>query len=137
VDDYFHVVLGYGERRAIVHASTLVREPGPHFAVNGDAGSFVKYGMDPQEAALKAGRPAGSPDWGREDPANSGTFVDADGVRESVTSEPGAYADYYAGIAAAILTGAPPPVTAQSARDAIAVIELARQSSVERCTVIP
>jgi scyllo-inositol 2-dehydrogenase (NADP+) len=137
VDDYFHVVLGYGERRAIVHASTLVREPGPHFAVHGDAGSFVKYGMDPQETALKAGQPAGTPDWGREDPAASGILVNAAGEREVITSERGAYADFYAGMAAAILAGAPPPVTAQSARDVIAVIELARQSAVERCTVVP
>jgi scyllo-inositol 2-dehydrogenase (NADP+) len=136
VDDYFHVVLGYGERRAIVHASALVREPGPHFAVHGDAGSFVKYGMDPQEEALKAGRPAGTPDWGREDPAASGTFVNAAGERKTIVSVPGSYGDFYAQMAAAILTRAPVPVSAQSARDVIAVIELARQSAVERCTVV-
>ncbi len=136
VDDYFHIVFGYGDRRAIVHAAALVREPGPHFAVHGDAGSFIKYGMDPQETALKAGRPAGTPDWGRENPAAYGTFVNAAGERESIPSIPGSYADFYAGMAAAILTGAPVPVTAQSARDVIAVIELARQSAVERCTVV-
>lgn len=136
VDDYFHVVMSYGERRAILHSSTLVREPGPHFAVHGDAGSFVKYGMDPQETALKAGRSAGTPNWGREDRAASGTFVNAAGERETITSVPGSYADFYAGIAAAILTGAPVPVTAQSARDVIAIIELARQSAVERCTIV-
>jgi len=137
VDDYFHVILGYGERRAIVHASTLVREPGPRFAVHGDAGSFVKYGMDPQETALKAGRPANAPDWGREDPALSGTLVNAAGERQLITSEPGAYPEFYAQMTAAIFTGAPLPVSAQSARDVVAVIELAHQSAVEHRTVVP
>ena len=31
------------------------REPRPRFAVHGSGGSFVKYGLDPQEAQLKAG----------------------------------------------------------------------------------
>jgi scyllo-inositol 2-dehydrogenase (NADP+) len=136
VDDYFHIVLGYGERRAIVHCSTLVRELGPHFAVHGDAGSFVKYGMDPQEAALKAGRPAGTPGWGRDDPALYGTFVNAAGERETIATLPGSYTAFYAGIAAAIRDGAPVPVSARSARDTVAIIELARQSAVERCTIV-
>jgi scyllo-inositol 2-dehydrogenase (NADP+) len=86
VDDYFHIILGYRDRRAIVHSSTLVREPGPHFAVHGDAGSFVKYGLDPQEAALKAGHPPGTPDWGRDDPPAYGTFVNAAGEREAIAT---------------------------------------------------
>jgi scyllo-inositol 2-dehydrogenase (NADP+) len=136
VDDYFHIVLGYGDRRAIVHSSTLVREPGPHFAVHGNAGSFVKYGLDPQEAALKAGRPATTPDWGRDDPAAYGTLVNAAGERETIVTLPGSYASFYAQMAAAVAEGAPVPVRAQSARDVVAVIELARQSAVERCTVV-
>jgi scyllo-inositol 2-dehydrogenase (NADP+) len=135
VDDYFHLVLGYGQRRAILHASTLVREPGPHFAVHGDGGSFLKYGMDSQEAALKAGLPAGSPSWGRDDPAAYGTFVNAAGERETIATIPGTYAAFYAQMAAAITTGGALPITAQAARDVIAIIELAQRSAAERRTI--
>ena len=135
VDDYFHIVLGYRDRRAIVHASCLVREPGPHFAVHGDRGSFIKYGMDSQEAALKAGQRVGTPGWGEDDPAAYGTFVAADETRESVPTLPGNYAAYYAGVAAAINGTGPVPVTASAARDVIAIIEIARRSAAERRTI--
>jgi len=135
VDDYFHIVLGYGERRAIVHAATLVREPGPHFALHGDGGSFLKYGMDGQEAALKAGCPVGTPGWGQDDPAAYGTLVNADGERETIETLPGDYAAYYRGIAAAIAGEGPVPVTAESARNVIATIEFAQRSAAERRTI--
>jgi scyllo-inositol 2-dehydrogenase (NADP+) len=32
-----------------------VREPGPRFEVHGDLGSFVKWGLDLQEEAIRAG----------------------------------------------------------------------------------
>ncbi len=137
VDDYFHIVLGYGKRRAIVHASSLVREPGPHFTLHGDGGSFVKYGLDTQEAALKAGRPVGAPGWGDDDPTAFGRLVDASGARETIPTLPGSYAGYYAAVAAAIARGGPVPVSAESARDVIAVLEAARRSAAERRTIAP
>jgi scyllo-inositol 2-dehydrogenase (NADP+) len=133
VDDYFHLILGYRDRRAILHASTIVREPGPHFAVHGDAGSFLMYGLDPQEADLKAGRRVDAPDWGRD--GATATYVAADGTRETIPALPGAYQAYYAGIAAAIEGNGPVPVTAQAGRDVIAVIECAARSSAERRTI--
>ena len=36
----------------------------PRFALHGTRGSWVKYGTDPQEAALKAGARPGGPGWG-------------------------------------------------------------------------
>lgn len=137
VDDYFHVVLAYPDKRAIVHASTVVREPGPHYALHGDGGSFVKYGMDSQEEALKAGQPAGGTDWGRDDPAAFGTLVHADGERETIATLVGSYPAFYAGMAAAISGTGPLPVTAESARNTIAVIEAARHSALERRTIAP
>jgi scyllo-inositol 2-dehydrogenase (NADP+) len=92
--------------------------------------------MDPQEAALKAGLPVGGRDWGRDDPAAFGPLVNAAGGRESVATLPGSYVTFYAEMAAAIVTGAPVPVSARSARDVVAVIEAARQSAVERCSIV-
>ncbi len=50
----------------ILGASSLVAEPTPRFAVYGTRGSFIKYGLDPQEAWLKAGE---TPEvgWGEDD----------------------------------------------------------------------
>jgi scyllo-inositol 2-dehydrogenase (NADP+) len=124
-DDYFHLVLGYGRQRVILHGAMVVREPGPRFAVHGDGGSFVKFGLDPQEDDLRAGKRPGDADWGKDNPAYYGTFTPADGTREVVETERGAWEKYYEGIADAILDGAPVPVDPAEARDVIAVIEAA------------
>jgi scyllo-inositol 2-dehydrogenase (NADP+) len=54
-DDYFEIGLDYGDLKVILKAGMLVRELGPHFILHGSEGSFIKYGMDPQEAALRRG----------------------------------------------------------------------------------
>lgn len=135
VDDYFHLIFGYPGRRVILRAATLVREPGPHFAVHGTAGSFIKYGMDPQEAALKAGIAVGTPGWGEDEPAHYGTYAPAEGLCRKIPTLPGTYVEFYAAMAAAILDGTPPPVAARDARNVIRAIELARASAIERRTV--
>ncbi len=68
VDDYFHLVLDYFPLRVILHAATLVVQPGPRFIVHGDGGSFLKYGIDGQEDALKRGQRPGDPEWGADSP---------------------------------------------------------------------
>ena len=65
VDDYFHLVLDYFPLRVILHAATLVAQPGPRFTVHGDGGSFLKYGIDGQEEALKRGQAPGRSGLGR------------------------------------------------------------------------
>ncbi len=62
--DYFHVVLRYGRMRAILHGSNLVVAETPRFILHGTLGSYVKYGMDTQEPALRRGELPGSGDWG-------------------------------------------------------------------------
>src|SRR5262249_39685157 len=56
VDDFFALWLDYGFTRVALHSGMLVREMGPRYMVHGTAGSFIKYGEDPQEAALRAGQ---------------------------------------------------------------------------------
>ena len=135
VADYMHVVLHYRGRRAILHAGMIVPEPGPRFLVHGEGGSFSKYGLDGQEDALKAGARPGDPEWGRDRPERYATLVSAQGARETVETLPGAYERYYAGIAAALLEGAPPPVSGTDGRNVVAVIEAALRGSAERRTV--
>ena len=53
----------------------LAAAPGATFAIHGTEGSFVKYGMDPQEEALKAGKTPDSPGWDVESTELYGTLT--------------------------------------------------------------
>jgi scyllo-inositol 2-dehydrogenase (NADP+) len=134
-DDYFHLVLDYGHRRAVLHASMLVRDPGPRYLVHGDSGSFLKFGMDGQEAALRDGMRPGGAAWGQDDPALFGRFTDADGTTTLIDTLPGNYTAYYDGVAGALRGRHGLPVDAREARDVIRVIEAAQRSARERRTV--
>src|SRR6202140_4069505 len=63
-DDYFQLVLRYGEMVAPLGAGSLVSGGSPRFAVHGDKASLVKQKPDIQEDQLRAGVLPGSPDWG-------------------------------------------------------------------------
>jgi scyllo-inositol 2-dehydrogenase (NADP+) len=133
-DDYFHLVLGYGELRAILHAGSLVRSPGPRYEVHGDKGSFRKYGVDRQAAALEAGERPGDPGWGADPEDRYGsltTEVAGLEVTGRLATLPGSYQSFYRAMAAAIRGEGPVPVTAGEARDTVRVIEAALRSSRE------
>ena len=135
--DYFHIVLEYGAMRAILHASMLAPGPGPHFMVHGDRGSFLKYGMDPQEDFLKAGKGPGDAGWGADPEAQWGEFVSADGARRKVETERGAYEAFYTQMAEHMAGRGPVPVDPAGARDGLVVMEAVLKSAQERRTVQP
>jgi len=129
VADYFHIVLDYDRLRVVVHASTLVAKPGPRFVAHGTTGSLYQYGMDQQEPQLAAGLRPGQPGWGEAEEVSI-TISDSETDR-SVAHKPGAYECFYRGVAAAILDGAPSPVTHDEAYTLMAMLEAARRSAVE------
>ena len=132
--DYFHLMMDYGVRKVILHSGAIVREAGPRFLVHGSKGSFIKYGIDPQEDALKLGRCPGDANWGREDPRYHGRISHGDdGMQISGTLEslPGSYQSYYSVIDNAIRGDGPVPVSAADALQVIKVIECAMLSSRE------
>ncbi len=135
VDDYFTLSLGYGALRVRLGASTLVADPRPRFALHGTRGSFVKHGVDPQEAVLRAG---GSPDdagFGDEPPESNGRLTIGDLPGERVATERGVWRCFYAGVAAAVLDGAPPPVAPEEALTGLHLLALARRSAAEGRTL--
>jgi scyllo-inositol 2-dehydrogenase (NADP+) len=129
VDDYFDVMLHYGASRVCLRASTLVAAPRPRFSIHGTAGSFVKHGLDPQEAQLKAGMDPRDLRFG-VDPQD-GTFIHPDARSEVIQTRRGNYPAFYDGIAAAILDGAPVPVTPEDARLGLMLSDLVRRASAE------
>jgi scyllo-inositol 2-dehydrogenase (NADP+) len=127
VDDYFDLKLNYGKRRVCLRASSLVSAPRPRFAAHGSGGSFVKHGLDPQEAQLKAGMDPRDPRFGVEN--REGTLTLPDGSIEQVPTERGRYLDFYEAVVAAIDEGAPAPVDPADARDGLLLIDLARRAA--------
>lgn len=127
VDDYFDLILHYGRMRVCVRCSTLVAEPRPRFALHGSGGSFVKFGIDVQEAQLRSGMDPRDPRFGVDE--RDGWFTSADGTRAPVPTERGRYLDYYEAVASAILDGGPVPVDPADARDGLMLIDLARRAA--------
>ncbi len=125
VDDFFHVVLRYRRLRVVLHAGALVPGAGLRFAVHGTGGSWFKHGLDPQEAALRAGNVPGTADWGRDPAPGRRRRVDADGtVHDAPSPNPaGDYRAFYAGIRDAIRDGVPPPVRVEEALDVMRVLQ--------------
>lgn len=135
IDDYFHIVMGYERLRVILHAGSLVRETPPRYQLHGSRGSFIKYGLDPQEDQLKAGMRPGDAGWGRDDAALYGDLtIDAGGleIKGNVTTLDGRYEAYYQSIVEAITQGKPAPVAPEDARNVIQVIKCALQSQEEQ-----
>lgn len=135
VEDAFELVLDYGVRKAVLHASALVRAPGPRYEVHGAQGSFIKYGVDTQEDTLKRGGRPGDAGWGHDQPANYATITGADGASRAVATIPGDYRAYYGAIHQAIAQGGPAPVAAEDAVAVVRVIECAYRSHRERRTI--
>ena len=119
-------------------ASCVARTPGPRYRLNGVNGSFVKYGEDPQESALREGLRPSDPGWGREPEANRGSLdVTLDGLRFTgkVETIPGAYQEYCANVRDAVNGAGELAVKPEEARNGIRLIELGFRSSREGRTI--
>ena len=129
-DDYFHVLLRYPQRRVLLHAGSLVPANDLRFAVHGTRGSYLKYGMDGQEAALRNDAVPGGLDWGQDPRPGELHQVGVDGMRiNPVPGLAGDYRRYYQAMYAAIVEGRPPPVTTDEALQVMALLQLAKESA--------
>jgi len=138
VDDYYHLTLHYPQLRVTLKSSYLVREAGPRYILHGTEGSFLKYGIDPQEAALKAGLLPTMPNWGTEEKENYGllnTQLNGLHVQGTVETLPGNYSFYYQNIYEAIREEKPLAVKPEESMLGIRIIEAAMQSQVEKRTI--
>ncbi|MEQ9860110.1 oxidoreductase [Pectobacterium cacticida] len=131
--DYFHATLIYPQRRVVLHASMLVAAEAARFIVHGTRGSFVKYGLDPQEERLKAGERPPLADWG-QDKRDGVLTLSRDGIttEQTITTLPGDYPAYYAAVCAALLGKGENPVSVHQAIQVMELIELGLLSHVQK-----
>ncbi|MDE3183617.1 MAG: Gfo/Idh/MocA family oxidoreductase [Bacteroidota bacterium] len=137
--DNFEVIMHYPGIKASIKGGMLVREPLPRFILLGNDGSFVKYGMDVQEEALKAGFTSLTKNnWGIEPPDIWGTInteLNGQHFIGKIESEKGDYAAYYLNVYHTILGKEDLIVTPLQARNTIRILELAMQSEKEKRTI--
>jgi predicted dehydrogenase len=133
-DDAFDVTLHYPHRRALLRASMLAASPGPTFAVHGTKGSFIKYGLDPQEAALKCGRMPDEASWDAEPSDLYGRLTTPEGTR-TIATIPSSFSHYYENVRDAILGKAELAVTPEQAVNVMHGLELGVASSQKRCAL--
>lgn len=134
--DNFKLILKYSKLKVTLKAGMLVREPGPRFAIHGTKGSFIKYGLDVQEEALKGGIfPKHTERWGEEPERLWGkinTEVSGIHIVGKVESDIGDYREFYRNVYEAIWDKEALIVKPHQARNTIKIIELAEQSNKER-----
>ena len=136
VEDYFHAVLRWdtgphAPLRAVLHATTLAADPSPRYILHGTRGSYVKYGVDPQEDALRTGAKPGGEGWGVDADDGLLTLIGDTGQPQpsSVPTLAGDYTRYYAAIRDAIAGTGPSPVTPEQAVQLMELLDLGTQSA--------
>jgi predicted dehydrogenase len=139
VDDAFDVCLEYAGLRATGRARIVAFAPGPHFLIHGTKGSFVKFGMDPQEARLRGENSPQATDWGADWGVEAeelwGTLSLVGEPSVKVKTDRGDYRGFYANVRDAIEKKAALDVTPQQALRTMRALVLAHKSSRERRTV--
>ena len=132
VNDACDVVFHYSRMRAQLRATSMAAAPGPRFWICGAEGTFTKYGLDPQEDAMKQGGDPNAKTWGEESQSHWGELTTADSTKV-VPTIAGDYRGYYENVRDAILGRAALEVTPEQALDVMRALELAERSSSAGC----
>lgn len=134
-EDWAHVLLDYGTRRVILHASMLAAGGSARFTVHGSRGSLIKQRADRQETQLLAGLAPGAPGWGED--ADAMLFYDGGASPQRLPTPAGDQRRYYAAVRDALRGSAANPVTPAQAVAVMAVLEAAIESAARGHTVTP
>jgi predicted dehydrogenase len=151
IEDAFDITLHYDDKNGkgmLAHCRTsyLACDNAPRFLLHGTKGSFKKHGLDPQEPALVGGAKVpvmGSQEaWLQEKESAWGKLtvapVPSDPamlVERQVKTELGDYRGFYANVRDAVLGTAELAVTAQDGYRVVKLLEMARVSSANGCTL--
>ncbi len=151
IEDAFDICLGYTTENgdgllAWCRSSMLACDASPRFLLHGTAGSFKKYGLDPQEPALVGGAkvppmgdatpwlPEAKEHWGTLSVApvlsDPGTLI-----VQPVPTIPGDYRNFYANVRDAINGTAELDIPSAAGELVVRLLEMARESSKEGRTL--
>jgi scyllo-inositol 2-dehydrogenase (NADP+) len=128
-DDSFDILLKFDGVTALLRSTLTAVTPGPRFTVYGTSGSFVKWGIDPQEDALKAGAGFSDPGFGEEPESAWGELQVAGDAPRRMKTSAGDYRGIYGNIRDALLGKAALEVKPEQVWRTTRLIELARESS--------
>lgn len=135
-DDWLRITLTFPptERNpvrvtALLEVDSLNAAPVPRFHIRGREATFEKFGLDPQEAALRAGRMPDAPGWGEEPQGNWGILYGPDDPEKELPTMLGDYGAFYRALYASLAHGTPPPVEPHDATLQLQILESARPSS--------
>ncbi|WP_218656680.1 oxidoreductase [Enterobacter cloacae] len=134
--DYFHAILSYPQRRIVLHGTMVAAAESARYIIHGTRGSYVKFGLDPQEDRLKNGERLPQEDWGYD--MRDGVVTKAEGetlVEETLLTSPGNYPAYYAAVRDALNGTGENPVPASQAIQIMELIELGIESAKHRATL--
>ena len=104
---------------SLLVTTVLASQLGPRFRLLGTAASWVKHGLDGQEAVLRGGDPVDE-DGGR---------LGSDEAAERLPARPGDWGAFYRGVADCLAGGAPMPVTGREGLEVLRVLDAARVSA--------
>ena len=99
-----------------------------------DDGGFIKFGIDPQEDALRAGDIDAAEPWNHR-AVLRGAATEGDSDELIVETQKGSWDSYYANVAQHLAGHEPLAVTAEQARDVVRVLDAAGRSATEHVTV--
>ena len=139
VNDAFTIRLRYPGFVVTLGANSLSLPAAPRFHLRGTKGGYLKFGVDPQEAALNKITRITDAGWGHEPSSSWGVLhVDIDGgaVSRPLPALVGDYRLYYASIRDALLGKAAAPVTGLDGWRAARLLDWAAESSEKRCEII-
>ena len=131
--DYFQIILHYQKMRVTLGSSSIMAQARPVIAAYGDKGSYVKYGLDPQEDMLRSGMTPLDAGFGVENEINNAqlnTNSEHGLTGQSIVSQAGNYLYFYQQLYRALVDhNSGLPVSASSAANVIRLIELSIQSN--------
>jgi len=129
VESFIRAVLDYGDGRTFtVEVNYLRAAERPRWYVLGDRGGLVKYGLDPQEEALRTGN-IGAAVEPPQHRARVWVHEEGQVTERTIDSVRGDWSEYYRNIAGVLLRGEKLVVQPEQAREVIRVIEAALQSA--------
>jgi scyllo-inositol 2-dehydrogenase (NADP+) len=133
-DDYFIIHLVYSSGLEVCVTVDLSNPfSGPRFQVRGSRGAFEKFGLDPQEAALRSGKMPSGDNWGMDSEGNWGALrtrlPSGETTEEKIRTVPGDYRKFYAAVFSTIRSGTEFPIHSRDLILQLQILEAAKVSA--------